>query len=323
MTIKIILVLAVLLLGGCAVIDRKADRREARFEARWPPVGQFLEVDGRRVHAVVTGEGPDLVLLHGASGNIRDFTFDFVDRVKDRYRVIVFDRPGLGYTDRAPGTPDGIFAARAESPAEQAAFLKKAADLLGVKDEIVLGHSYGGAVALAWGLEHDPVALVVVSGAVIPWTGGLGLQYDVLGSPLGGAVIPPVATAFATRGLIEETVARIFTPQPAPEGYVDHVGPGLTLRRETVRANARQLTDLHGHVSAMAPRYQTLSLPVEIVHGTEDDVVPMHVHAEPLAALLPNDSLTLLPDVGHMPHHAQPQAVVDAIDRAAARAGLR
>ncbi|MFD1341346.1 alpha/beta fold hydrolase [Litorisediminicola beolgyonensis] len=323
MTLKILLALGLLLLGGCAVIDRKADRREARFEERWPPVGQFLEVDGRRVHALVTGEGPDLVLLHGASGNIRDFTFDFVDRVKDRYRVIVFDRPGLGYTDRAPGTPESIFAARAESPAAQAAFLKKAADLLGVKDEIVLGHSYGGAVALAWGLDHDPAALVVLSGAVIPWSGGLGLQYNVLGSPLGGAMIPPVATAFATRGLIDQTVAEIFKPQPAPEGYVDHVGPGLTLRRETVRANARQLTDLHGHVSAMALRYGSLTLPVEIVHGTEDDVVPDHVHAGPLSELLPNDTLTLLPNVGHMPHHAQPQAVVDAIDRAAARAGLR
>ena len=48
----------------------------------------------------MTGEGPDVVLIHGAFGSLRDFTFDLSDRLSERYRVIAFDRPGLGYTDR-------------------------------------------------------------------------------------------------------------------------------------------------------------------------------------------------------------------------------
>ena len=61
---------------------------------------------------------------------------------------------------------------------------------------------------------------------------------------------------------------------------------------------------------------------VEILHGAEDHVVPAQVHAVPLARDLPNANLTILPGIGHMPQHADPQSVVDAIDRAAIRAGL-
>ena len=72
----------------------------------------------------------------------------------------------------------------------------------------------------------------------------------------------------------------------------------------------------------MAPRYGTLTLPVEIVHGTADRVVPIDVHAEVLLQQVPSAHLTRLEGVGHMPHHAAPEAVVAAIDRAARRAGL-
>lgn len=117
----------------------------------------------------------------------------------------------------------------------------------------MLGHSYGGAVAMAWGLEYEPAALVVVSGATIPWSGGLGAQYRLLGSSLGGAIIAPIATAFATRSRIDTVTEAIFEPQPVPEGYLDYVGPGLTLKQTAIRANARQVNNLHEQVSEMAP----------------------------------------------------------------------
>jgi len=67
---------AVALLGGCgAIVDRRADTRESLAEATYPPTGQLVEVNGRTVHAHIEGRGPDLVLIHGASGNTRDFTF--------------------------------------------------------------------------------------------------------------------------------------------------------------------------------------------------------------------------------------------------------
>ena len=303
-------------LGGCALVDARAAQRERGFEATHPPSGDFVTVEGRRVHYLIEGTGPDLVLIHGASGNLRDFTFDLVDRLKDRYRVIAFDRPGLGYSDDI-GT-------QTHSPISQAEHLRLAADRLGVSDPIVLGHSYGGAVALAWAMRApaDTAALVVVSGATEPWPGDLQGWYRFVGTPLGNRVGPPLLTALAPLSLGDRIMAGIFAPDAVPAGYGDHIGVGLAARRANYRNNARQITQLRPFLRVMSERYRELDLPVEILHGAEDTVVPARVHALPLSRDLPNAHLTILPGRGHMPQHSDPQAVIDAIDRAAIRAGV-
>lgn len=319
-------IVVIALLGGCSIIaDRRAETRAAEAEATYPPTGQFVQVNGRQVHAHIEGSGPDLVLIHGASGNTRDFTFAFVDRMKDDYRVIVFDRPGLGWSDRVSDEYGGPFNTAAESPAEQAAFLQAAADQLNVSNPIVLGHSYGGAVALAWGLNRpdETAGLVIVAGASNPWPGSLGLLYGVASSAVGGATIVPLISAFAPENTVETTLESIFEPQAAPDGYAEYVGAGLTLRRESFRANARQVNSLRPHVVEMSQRYNTLPMPVEIVHGTADEVVPLRIHAEPLSQQIPGAVLTRLEGIGHMPHHSAAAEVQAAIDRAARRAGLR
>jgi pimeloyl-ACP methyl ester carboxylesterase len=108
-----------------------------------------------------------------------------------------------------------------------------------------------------------------------------------------------------------------------PEGYAEYIGTGLTLRRATLATNARQVNSLRSHLVLMADAYPGLDRPVEIVHGTADTIVPHDIHAVPLSRVLPDAQLTLLPGVGHMAHHADPEAVVAAVDRAAGRAGLR
>lgn len=318
------LLLVATALAGCGIlVDGRADRREVEAEAQFPPEGQFVSVNGQRVHYVQEGRGPDLVLIHGASGNTRDFTFQFVDRVTDRYRVTVFDRPGLGYTDRVSQDFAGAANTTAESPAQQAAFLHAAAGQLGVSNPVVLGHSYGGAVALAWALDHDPAALVVVSATSNPWPGGLGPLYTVTASSLGGAGLVPLITAFAAPDRVATTIDSIFAPQRAPAGYAAYVGPGLTLRRSSFRANARQVNSLRPHIVDMSARYGGLRLPVEIVHGTADEIVPIEIHSDPLSDQIPGANIVRLDGIGHMPHHVAPDAVVAAIDRAARRAGLR
>lgn len=312
------LLAGVLMAGACGrLVDARATAREAGFEASHPPTGQLIEVAGRTVHVDIRGAGPDLVLLHGASGNSRDFTFDLADRLAARYRVIAFDRPGLGWTD-----PLG---AQNANPIAQAELLRAAAAQLAVRDPIVLGHSYGGAVALAWGLRapSETAALVIVSGATMPWPGDLTGWYAFLGTPLGDRVGPPLLTALAPLSLGDRIMAGIFAPQAVPPGYAEYIGVGLAARRGNYRANAAQITQLRPYLRVMAPLYPRLSLPVEIVHGARDPIVPAGVHALPLSDALPDAALTILPDQGHMPQHGDPQAIVDAVDRAAARAGLR
>ncbi|CAM3073950.1 alpha/beta fold hydrolase [Paracoccus nototheniae] len=306
---------AALALTGCGrLVDARATARETAFEAQFPPTGQLLEVNGTTVHAHIEGTGPDLILLHGASGSSRDFTFDLVDRLKDRYRVIALDRPGLGWTD--------AIGDQTANPIAQAEVLRAAAGQLGVRDPIVLGHSYGGAVALAWGLRApgDTAALVIVSGATMPWPGNLTGWYAFIGTPLGDRVGPPLLTALAPVALGDRIMAGIFAPQPVPPGYDDYIGVGLAVRRQNYRANAAQISGLRPYLRVMAPQYPRLTLPVEVVHGGQDRIVPASIHALPLAEALPDARLTILQDQGHMPQHGDPQAILDAIDRAADRA---
>lgn len=294
----------------------RAARHEAKAEARFKPEGRFVQVNGRRVHAVVQGEGPDLVLLHGSSGNTRDMTFSLAGILAERYRVIVFDRPGLGYSDRLEPGAEGIV--------EQAAHLSAAVRALGAERPIVVGQSYGGAVALAWAVHHPDAlsALVPVAAPSNPWSTELELYYRVLSSPWGQHLVVPAITAWVPDETVTTAIEEIFAPQSPPLGYSHYVGAPLTLRRVSLRANAMQRASLKEEIRALQPRYAEIGVPTEIVHGTADTTVGLEIHSEKLVTQIPGATLTRLDGIGHMPHHAARDAVIDAIDRAAERAGL-
>lgn len=316
LAVKSLLLIALLLAALWGWVQYRAHAHEARAEAAFPPEGQIITVDGHTMHAVVTGQGPDLVLIHGASGNTRDLTFDLAPRLARHYRVIVLDRPGLGYTARINRTGATLI--------QQAALLQEAAAQLGADRPIVLGHSYGGAVALAWAVTRPDhiAALVNVAGAAKPWDSGLSTYYRVLSHPVLGPLVIPLLTAFVPDTRVEQAVREIFAPQEPPEGYLAHIGAGLTLRRHSLRANALQRANLLAEIEALHPRYAEITVPVEIVHGSADTTVGVAIHSEPLAAQIDGANLSVLDGLGHMPHHSAPEAVIAAIDRAATRAGL-
>ncbi|MES2667280.1 MAG: alpha/beta hydrolase [Pseudomonadota bacterium] len=311
MAVSLILVL---LVAAVATLWRLS-AREARARADSPPLGQFITVEGLRLHYVQSGAGPDLVLIHGASGSMRDFTFDLVPELAKSYRVTVFDRPGLGYSDPLP---DGDIRL-----ASQARILRLAATNLGVTNPIVVGQSYGGAVALAWALDAPPAALVLISAASLPWPGSLDPWYQLNEYSLARWIALPLAAAWVPEAFVRRTIDGIFAPDAAPPGYADYMGIDQSLRRAMLDINIRQVNALRDQIVAMEPRYATLTLPIEMVHGDADTIVPLAVHSAPLAARLPSARLTVIPGAGHMPHHTHRQIVLDAIDRAASRAGLR
>ncbi|GGE26865.1 hydrolase or acyltransferase (alpha/beta hydrolase) [Primorskyibacter flagellatus] len=311
------LVLLVVLATFVTATGWLALNRQAAGMAAYPPEGQFVQVGGHDVHYVQRGTGPDLVLIHGASGNTRDFTFSLVDRLTDRYRVTVFDRPGLGYTPR--------LAPRDVTLAQQADLLVGAARALGVENPVVLGQSFGGAVAMTWAVEHpDYVAAVVdVSGATYPWPGELNRLYATMARPVIGPALAWMIGAWVSDRYIERSIEGVFAPQNAPSGYADDIGAPLVIRPHSLMANAQQRTDLREELRALSPRYPALTLPIEIVHGTADDTVSLQIHSEALARDVASAHLTPLPGIGHMPHHVAQDEVIAAIDRAAQRAGLR
>ena len=287
----------------------RASAREAAAETAFPPTGQFVSVDGKRLHFEIAGQGPDLVLIHGASGSLRDLTFSLRDRLTDRFRVIAVDRPGLGHSDPLEDT----------SLAAQARHIKAALAQLGVTEPVVLGQSYGGSVALAWALEGGPKALVLVGSPALPWPGKLDPWYRLTDTLPGRHLAIPLASAFVPQSYVASVTASIFAPDPVPVGYEDHIGASLTLRRQTLRANTSQINALRAELVTMEPRYPSLTLPVELIHGTADTIVPLDIHSAPLSQLLPKATITVIPGAGHMPHHTHPDLVIAAILRAALR----
>ncbi|MBW3242647.1 alpha/beta hydrolase [Epibacterium sp. DP7N7-1] len=299
----------------------RAPAREAQAMANHPPQGQFVTVDGHQIHVVERGQAqgsaPDLVLIHGSNGSSRDMTFRLSPALEDAYHILIFDRPGLGYSD--------ALTEKGTSIQTQAAVLQKASASLGVDRPIVLGQSYGGAVALAWATQfpQHTAAVVNVSGVSHPWDAELPTFYKLTSSRLGGALIVPVLTAFVPKSYVRSSLEEVFAPQAVPEGFAEHFGLAMSLRRSSLRANAKQRANLLKEIEAIAPQYPQLEMPIEIVHGTADTTVGISIHAERLVQDSSTARLTPLPGVGHMPHQTQTQSIVDAVNRAAARANLR
>lgn len=309
--------LLVLLTGIGGYTHFRASAIEKQAEKDFPPEGELLDVDGRKVHVVVKGDsGPDLVLIHGLSGNTRDFTHALADRLATNYRVLVMDRPGMGYTDVLPSD---------NSIVEQARVLKKAAGALGAHLPIVVGQSYGGSVALAWAARFPNrlAALVTLGAPSHPVDLGMPLHYWLNSNPVLSQFSAPLMTAFVPDSKVQSELAEVFRPQKPPLGYASHIGVPLTLRREALRINALHRANLIGELAALEPLYASITTPTEILHGDKDKTVSVDIHSIPLSKKIAESNLTVLPGVGHMPHHVAREDVLRVIHRAAERAGLR
>lgn len=275
------------------------------------PDGGFVAVDGVPVHyrrfGRRFGAGPPVVLLHGAGGNLRDLTLGLAPAIAKGHEVIALDRPGLGLSGRTR---------RARRLAGQAELLREAVAALGVERATLVGHSYGGALALAWALAMpETVAGLLLIGTPSQPRGRLGLMNGLLASHLTGPIVARKVPARIADRLVGNALVRIFAPQPVPAGYLAHMRPELVLSPAALRANALQLRALKAGLRAMAARYGEIAAPAEIVHGTADAIVPFDVHALPLARQLPRATLTRLDGVGHMPQHAAVAEIVAALGR--------
>jgi pimeloyl-ACP methyl ester carboxylesterase len=301
---------AVAALAGAALFNRS---RANRAEADNPPIGKFVEVDGLRLHYVDHGEGQPVVLLHGNGAMIEDWQASGVlDRAAAGHRVIAFDRPGFGHSDRPRTT---IW-----TPAAQAALIHEALTRIGVERPVVVGHSWGTLVALAMALDfpQDVAALVLVSGYYFPTVRGDVAVFSPPAVPLVGDVmrmtIGPVVGRLATPLMTKA----IFTPLPVPASFEDFPIE-MSLRPSQIRATSADTAMMVPAAALLSARYGELALPVEIVAGDGDIVAYCDRHAERLHGQLPGSGLKIIAGAGHMVHYAAPDEVVAAIDRAAAK----
>ncbi len=291
------------------------------IERRYPPQGNFVGIGGgARLHYTERrAQGPargTVVLLHGASGNQADLMVPLGDRLAARgYRVLAFDRPGHGWSDR-PGGEEGD-----SSPARQADLIAAGLARLGVADAIMVGHSWSGALAAVLALDHRALTggLVLLSPVLYPWPTGIEWYYGPAASRWLGPAFTRIVTLPAGQLLLPAGIASVFTPQPAPPNFAALTGVELVLRPAEFENNATDVFHLHDFVTTLAPRLPGLAVPTALVAGDSDSIAPASFHAERLARELAGASLTLLPGCGHSPQWSDPAAVVAAIDTVADR----
>jgi pimeloyl-ACP methyl ester carboxylesterase len=279
-------------------------------ERRHPPRGAFMEVDGVQLHYSDRGEGSPVVLIHGNAVSGDDWNTSGVAELLLRsHRVIIFDRPGFGYSERPRG--------HLWTAAQQAELLHKALRQLGVERPVVVGHSWGTIVALALAERHQadlaglvllsgyyfwtlrPDALLVLAGA-LPVVGDL-LRYTV--SPLLGRLQMPLLKW------------AMFSPARVSARFQAEYS-SMALRPSQIRATSVEGALMIPGALALRKGYKDLTLPVVIIAGDGDKVV-FKRRSEQLRDSIPGSVLLIVRGAGHMVHHVAAQQVAEAIESVA------
>ena len=290
--------------AGAALLNhwlaRKAERRN-------PPRGRFIKVQGVRLHYVERGTGPALVLLHGNGSMIEDFqSSGLIELAARKYRVIAFDRPGFGHSDR----PRHI----TWTPEAQASLIAAALEKIEVPSAIILGHSWGTLVALALGMSYPRrvQALVLTSGYYYPTARADVVILSPPAIPFFGPLLSHTISPLISRMMWPLLLRKIFGPAPVPkkfEGFPEE----MAVRPSQIRASATETALMIPAVSKLQNDYSQLQMPVAIVAGAQDRLIESE-QAVRLNGDIPRSSLRCVPDAGHMVHQTATAEIMSVIE---------
>ena len=288
-----------------------------RAERLVPADGHFLQVDGATLHYADIGSGPPIVMIHGLGGQLRNFTYALSETLAQDHRLIIVDRPGSGYSTFGAETKErGLFA--------QARVIVELITALGLERPLLVGHSLGGAVALAAAVQYPER----VGGLALlaPLTQPIETVPDVfkalaLQSPAARAAIAWTLAAPLSRARPEAGQEQVFGPEAVPDDFEVRGGAALTLRPAAFQAAAADVEACRVEMPILARRYGELKLPVGILFAKEDRSLDFADHGPPTAQAIAGAELTAIAG-GHMFPLTQPALTGDWI-RARVAAGRR
>jgi pimeloyl-ACP methyl ester carboxylesterase len=304
------------LIAGALGVFTGWTARCARFAA--PPFGEFLELDGARIHYLDVdpdvGRRPAIVLIHGLGGTMRSFTYSLVDDLRKEFRVIALDRPGSGYSTR-PDDRAGI--------THQAELLARFIAARGLQRPLVVGHSFGGAIALALALNHPQslCGLALLAPLTHPQQTvpapfrGLAVKSRLLRWLIAWTLAVPV-------GICRRKAALevIFGPDPVPHDFGTRGGGLLGMRPPSFYASSTDLMALGTELAGLANRYHRLTLPVGILFGSADRILDSRFHGAAMVDKVAGLYLEIIQNGGHMSPICAPRRTADFIRHMAAQA---
>lgn len=283
-------------------------RMARRIEARLPPAGSFVELEGLRLHLRDEGHGPAILLIHGLGGQMAHFDYGAVRELSRRYRVVTLDRPGSGYSTRPDGVPADL--------AAQARVIAALIERLGMERPTVVGHSLGGAVALTLALDYPQRvgALALISPlchcpeSVPPLFRSMNIGTSWLRRLFAATLAVPLGILAS-----KATLRHAFAPEPVPPDFATRGGGLLSLRPAQFLAASADLQDVPGHMAHIEARYRELCIPVQVLAGRGDHVLDWRANGQALVDQVPGARLELL-DGGHMLQVTQPHRTARFIE---------
>ena len=293
-------------IGIAAITNYIVARRAERCT---PPLGNFIDIGNIHLHYIDRGgNGPSVILLHGNGTMARDFELSgLIDLLATDHRVIAFDRPGFGYSERPRNR---IWTAEA-----QAVLLWQALQEMAIHRPIIVGHSWGALVALAMALRRptETAALALLSGYYYP-----SVRCDVVlmfspAVPVVGDVIRYTISPVLGHAMAPALFRKMFAPAAVSSRFKHGFPLQLALRPWQIRAAAAEAGMMIPEASRLAAEYGALSMPMAIIAGLQDEVVDFDRQSHRLAQELPHSTLTTIPEAGHMVHHTAPEQVANAV----------
>jgi pimeloyl-ACP methyl ester carboxylesterase len=279
-----------------------------RAERQHPPKGSFLEIDGVQVHYTDRGEGSPVVLIHGNMVTGDDYnTSGVAEILQESHRVIIFDRPGFGYSDRPRG--------RIWTAAKQADLLHKALQQLGIVRPVVVGHSWGAIVAMAMAVRHedDTAGVVALSGYYF-WTFRPDALLAGVGAlPVIGDVLRYTVSPLLNWMLMPLVKRALFSPGSVPARFDSEFSTAMAVRPSQIRATSEDGALMIPSALALRDHYKDVTLPVIIVAGEGDKVV-FKRRAEQLRAAVKGSVLHVVQGAGHMVHYQATRQVAEAVE---------
>ena len=292
----------------CAAAYTEQQRR--RIERDHPPRGRFVTVRGVRMHVLEAGAehgGTPVVLLHGAASNADDMMVSAGAALTGRH-VIAIDRPGHGYSQR-PAPRD------ASSPIVQSRLIHEALEAIGVREAIVVGHSWGGCCALTLALRYPGTVrgLLLLAPVTHPWRGKISWYWRLAANRWFGPLFYRTLVMPVGLTSIRPTLTYVFAPNPVPERYIERAGITRIFRPANFAANAEDMVDLWDNVNWLSSQYPSIAAPAIILQGDKDGTLWPELHAESLVRQMPNARLTMLPEVGHLPNYFAKDEIAQAV----------
>lgn len=272
------------------------------------PDSRFIELHGIRVHYKEQGAGgPIFLLLHGFGASTFSWR-EVMGPLASMGRVIAFDRPAFGLTERPmPGEWDGF---NPYTPDAQVALTLALMDALNVERAILVGNSAGGTVAVHFALTHPErvQALVLVDPAVYTGGGAPAWLLPLLRTPQARHLGPLLVRRIRQSGMELLNLAWHDPGRLTPEILAGYTKP---LRAQNWDRALWELTTASRPLH-LERRLQELTMPALVITGEDDRVVPTEQSIR-LAGELPNAELVVIPDCGHVPQEECPTAFLEAV----------